>query len=40
MTALLELDPVAYVRFASIYKNFHEAQDFEKFIGRLKEGEV
>ncbi len=32
MTALLELDPVAYVRFASIYKDFHEAKDFEKFI--------
>ncbi len=36
MVALLELDPVAYVRFASIYKNFHEAQDFEKFIERLE----
>jgi transcriptional repressor NrdR len=32
MEALLELDPVAYVRFASIYKDFHEAKDFEKFI--------
>ncbi len=32
MAALLELDPVAYVRFASIYKDFHEAKDFEKFI--------
>ncbi|MBY0501280.1 MAG: transcriptional regulator NrdR [Alphaproteobacteria bacterium] len=35
MTALLELDPVAYVRFASIYRDFHEAQDFEKLIGKL-----
>jgi transcriptional repressor NrdR len=37
MTALLELDPVAYVRFASIYRDFHEAQDFEKFIEKLGE---
>jgi len=37
MTALRDLDSVAYVRFASIYKNFHEAQDFEKFIERLEE---
>ena len=36
MTALLELDAVAYVRFASIYKNFHEAQDFEELIGKLE----
>lgn len=36
MTSLLELDLVAYVRFASIYKDFHEAQDFEKFIGKLE----
>ncbi|MBI2707170.1 MAG: transcriptional repressor NrdR [Proteobacteria bacterium] len=36
MTALRELDSVAYVRFASIYKNFHEAQDFEKFIEKLE----
>jgi transcriptional repressor NrdR len=36
MAALLELDSVAYVRFASIYKNFHEAEDFEKFISKLK----
>ncbi len=35
MTALRDLDSVAYVRFASIYKNFHEAQDFEKFLERL-----
>jgi transcriptional repressor NrdR len=36
MTALLELDSVAYVRFASIYKDFHETQDFEKIIEGLK----
>ncbi len=36
MDALLELDSVAYVRFASIYKNFHEAKDFEKLIGKIE----
>jgi len=35
MDALAQLDPVAYVRFASVYRNFREAKDFEKFIGTL-----
>ena len=35
MEALAGLDPVAYVRFASVYKNFREAKDFEEFIGGL-----
>jgi len=35
MEALSNLDPVAYVRFASVYKNFREAKDFEEFIGGL-----
>ena len=35
MDALSSLDPVAYVRFASVYKNFREAKDFEDFIGKL-----
>jgi transcriptional repressor NrdR len=35
MEALEALDPVAYVRFASVYKNFREAKDFETFIGRI-----
>ena len=35
MDALLALDQVAYVRFASVYRNFREAKDFEKFIGSL-----
>ncbi len=35
MDALANLDQVAYVRFASVYRNFHEAKDFEKFVGRL-----
>jgi len=32
MDALANLDPVAYVRFASVYRNFREAKDFETFI--------
>jgi transcriptional repressor NrdR len=35
MEALAGLDSVAYVRFASVYRNFREAKDFEKFIGGL-----
>ena len=35
MDALSNLDQVAYVRFASVYKNFKEAKDFEQFIGNL-----
>jgi transcriptional repressor NrdR len=38
MDTLKELDPVAYVRFASVYRNFREAKDFEDFIGSLDEG--
>lgn len=33
MDALANLDPIAYVRFASVYKNFREVKDFEEFIG-------
>ncbi len=35
MDNLLDLDQVAYVRFASVYRNFREAKDFEAFIGEL-----
>ncbi|MCH8685461.1 transcriptional regulator NrdR [Pedomonas mirosovicensis] len=35
MERLEALDPVAYVRFASVYKNFREAKDFETFVGQL-----
>ncbi|MBB3065732.1 transcriptional repressor NrdR [Limibacillus halophilus] len=35
MDRLAQLDPVGYVRFASVYRNFHEARDFEKFVGEL-----
>jgi transcriptional repressor NrdR len=35
MDSLKELDQVAYVRFASVYKNFREAKDFEEFIDSM-----
>ena len=35
MEALSNLDQVAYVRFASVYKNFREVKDFEDFLGKL-----
>ena len=37
METLSNLDQVAYVRFASVYKNFREAKDFEDFLGNLEE---
>ena len=39
MDALATLDQVAYVRFASVYRNFREARDFEDFVGRLSAGD-
>ncbi|MGH6941943.1 transcriptional regulator NrdR [Hypericibacter sp.] len=35
MEALKSLDQVAFVRYASVYRNFREAKDFEEFVGRL-----
>lgn len=35
MIALRKVDPVAYVRFASVYKDFREAKDFEEFVESL-----
>ena len=37
MEALKRLDSVAYIRFASDYKDFAEARDFEEFAGSVKE---
>ena len=37
METLKEVDAVAYVRFASVYRNFREAKDFEAFLGSLDE---
>ena len=40
MEALSNLDQVAYIRFASVYRNFREAKDFGEFLGRITaEGE-
>ncbi|MCT7375855.1 transcriptional regulator NrdR [Chelativorans salis] len=36
MEALKSLDDVAYVRFASVYRNFREAKDFQDVLGELK----
>ena len=37
MEGLKGLDPVAYIRFASVYKDFREAKDFEEFAGNVSE---
>lgn len=39
MDYLSDLDKVAYVRFASVYRNFHEAKDFEEFIEQIGDNE-
>lgn len=39
MEGLAHLDDVAYVRYASVYKDFREAKDFEQFLGALDETE-
>ena len=38
--ALKALDDVAYVRFASVYRNFREAKDFHELLGQLKADET
>ncbi len=35
MEALAALDPLAYIRFASVYRNFREAKDFGEFVGQI-----
>jgi len=40
MEALYALDRVAYIRFASVYKNFREAKDFEAFVGGLNGSDI
>ncbi|MCH7807174.1 MAG: transcriptional repressor NrdR [Proteobacteria bacterium] len=37
MEGLERIDTVAYVRFASVYKNFREAADFGAFVGEMEE---
>jgi transcriptional repressor NrdR len=39
MEGLAGLDDVAYVRYASVYRNFREARDFGEFIGELEDQE-
>ncbi|CAA7617799.1 transcriptional regulator NrdR [Magnetospirillum sp. UT-4] len=38
MDVLMDLDKVAYVRYASVYRNFREAKDFEDFLGKMVGG--
>ena len=40
MEALARIDTVAYVRFASVYKNFQAADDFEDFVSELRPAAV
>ena len=35
MEALASLDQVAYIRFASVYRDFREAKDFGDFVGQI-----
>ena len=37
MEGLENLDTVAYVRYASVYKDFREAKDFEKFVEQISD---
>lgn len=39
MEQLRDLDQVAFVRFASVYRDFHEAKDFEDFVGNLSDAD-
>ncbi len=39
MEGLKQVDEVAYVRFASVYKDFQEAKDFEGFLRNMEEDE-
>ena len=37
MDGLRQLDPVAYIRFASVYRDFSEARDFEQFASAVQD---
>ena len=39
MAELSKLDKVAYIRFASVYKDFSDAKDFEEFVNMIKKKE-
>jgi len=38
LDTLRDVDEVAYVRFASVYRNFREAKDFQAFLGKIDAG--
>ena len=41
MDVLMEMDQVAYLRYASVYRNFREAKDFGDFLGKMgRSGEM
>ena len=40
MDGLKNLDDVAFVRFASVYKNFGKADDFRSFLSELKDSDM
>lgn len=40
MAALLTLDHVAYVRYASVYRDFREPDDFNEFIDNLRQDNI
>ena len=40
MESLLNIDPVAYVRFASVYKKFDRPEDFQKIIDELRKTHI
>ena len=35
MDGLKEIDKIAYIRFASVYTNFKEVEEFEEYVGKL-----
>lgn len=37
MEGLRQIDPVAYIRFASVYRDFGEARDFEEFASSVQD---
>ena len=37
MEGLRQIDPVAYIRFASVYRDFSEARDFEEFASSVRD---
>jgi transcriptional repressor NrdR len=39
MDALRELDQVAYVRFASVYRSFEDVEEFVRELARLRDGD-